>query len=117
MTTTDDFLQAIAVHGLDGVPSGSVSLSQGVGAGELGWEWGNARRWVDADVLVPTDYLDDVITNRRADGATRLAPEIRPGFDRRFAKSVTLRSAAGPERVRTGAPDRPSMIGASLVRG
>ena len=173
MTTTDDFLRAIAVHGLDGVPSGSVSLSptrdewrqvaarlaverltgmaallhvkgvlrlddestqelaeldarwsahtlaaedvqlslartltadgipfrilKGSALAELAWEWGEARRWVDADVLVPTDHLDDVITNCRADGATRLAPEIRPGFDRRFAKSVTLRSAAGPE--------------------
>ena len=32
-----------------------------------------------------------------ADGATRAVPELRPGFDRRFAKSVTLRSELGPE--------------------
>lgn len=173
MTTTAEFVRAIAVHGLDGVPSGSVSLSptrdewldvagrlpserltgmaallhgkgvlrlddestqelaqldarwsaitlaaedaqlslarslesadipyrilKGSALAELAWQWGEARRWVDADVLVPSDRLDDVVSRCVAEGAVRSVPEIRPGFDRRFAKSVTLRSAAGPE--------------------
>ncbi len=70
---------------------------KGSALAELTWQWGEARRWVDADVLVPSDRLDEVVALCLADGATRPVPELRPGFDRRFAKSVTLRSAAGPE--------------------
>lgn len=70
---------------------------KGTALAELTWQWGEARRWVDADVLVPSDRLDAVVSLCLAAGATRPVPELRPGFDHRFAKSVTLRSAAGPE--------------------
>lgn len=77
-----------------GIPS---RVLKGTALAELSWMWGEARRWVDADVLVPSDRLEDVVELCTAQGATRPVPELRPGFDRRFAKSVTLRSAAGPE--------------------
>ena len=70
---------------------------KGTALAELGWRWGEARRWVDADVLVPGDRIDEVVRWLEQAGAQRHVPALRPGFDRRFAKSVTLRSAAGPE--------------------
>jgi len=91
----EDVLLAV-VRTLDdaGIPH---RVLKGPALAELAWRWGEARRWVDADVLVPADRLDEVIDRCMADGATRSVPELRPGFDQRFAKSVTLRSELGPE--------------------
>jgi hypothetical protein len=49
------------------------------------------RPFRDVDLLVPSSALDRVVGALLADGATRPVPEVRHGFDRRFAKSVTLR--------------------------
>jgi len=49
------------------------------------------RSYRDVDVLVRSDDIAAVVELLRRDGATRLQPELRPGYDRRFAKSVTLR--------------------------
>lgn len=77
-----------------GIP---LRVLKGVATAELAWRWGEARRWVDADVLVPGERMDEAVAICRARGASRPIPELRSGFDRRFAKSVTLRSAEGPE--------------------
>ncbi|WP_436796302.1 nucleotidyltransferase family protein [Actinospongicola halichondriae] len=70
---------------------------KGSALAELSWTIGEARRWVDADVLVPSDRFDEVIALCLEDGAIRPVSELRAGHDRRFAKSVTLRSSLGPE--------------------
>lgn len=49
------------------------------------------RSYRDVDVLVPSDSIDDAVQLLVRNGATRAQPELRPGYDRRFAKSVTLR--------------------------
>ena len=49
------------------------------------------RSFRDLDMLIPGPDMDDAVALCEAQGATRLQPELRPGFDARFAKSVTLR--------------------------
>jgi hypothetical protein len=53
------------------------------------------RPFVDVDLLVPAHALATVVARCERGGATRLLPELRRGFDRRFAKSVTLRHPSG----------------------
>ena len=48
------------------------------------------RSYGDIDVLVRSRDIDRTITTLLAAGATRPAAELRPGFDRRFSKGVTL---------------------------
>lgn len=48
------------------------------------------RSTSDVDVLVAGDDLDRAVGALSADGATRQFPQRRPGWDRRFAKSVTM---------------------------
>jgi hypothetical protein len=55
------------------------------------------RPFIDVDLLVPGDALDDVVARCERAGAERLVPQLRPGFDRQFAKSVTLRHPSGTE--------------------
>ena len=55
------------------------------------------RPFRDVDVLVPSASIDQVVQALMGDGATRPVPELRRGFDRRFAKSVTLRHPDGIE--------------------
>ena len=50
-----------------------------------------ARSFRDVDVLVPSDDIDETVERLMVLGATRAQPELRPGYDRRFSKSVTLR--------------------------
>ncbi len=49
------------------------------------------REFRDVDVLVPASQIDRAVAALTGAGAMRLQPELRPGFDRRFAKSVTMR--------------------------
>lgn len=49
------------------------------------------RSFRDVDVLVAGDDIDAAVQLFMAGGATRPQPELRPGYDARFAKSVTLR--------------------------
>lgn len=56
------------------------------------------RFFGDVDVLVRSEDLAHALAMLMATfGATRQVPEIRPGYDRRFTKSVTLRCADGLE--------------------
>ena len=50
-----------------------------------------ARSFRDVDVLVPSTDMDESVERLMAIGATRAQPELRPGYDRRFSKSVTLK--------------------------
>jgi len=51
------------------------------------------RHYYDIDLLAPTADFDDAVDALCAAGFRRRSPPPRPGFDRRFAKSVTLRSS------------------------
>jgi len=55
------------------------------------------RSFADLDLLVASADLDRAVRALQACGATRPWPERRRGFDRRFAKSVTLTSGEGIE--------------------
>ncbi|MEO7572230.1 MAG: nucleotidyltransferase family protein [Acidimicrobiales bacterium] len=55
------------------------------------------RTFVDIDVLVPSDRLDDAEGALLGAGHQRNQPDPHPGFSRRYAKSVTLRAGDGVE--------------------
>jgi hypothetical protein len=55
------------------------------------------RCYGDIDLLVPGRDVDRTVALLEADGCRRPYPEIRPGFDRRFGKSVTLIRPDGVE--------------------
>lgn len=61
------------------------------------WPAPELRPFVDFDLLVRSEDLDDVVAICNQLGATRLQPELRQGFDRRFAKGVTMRGPSGIE--------------------
>ena len=49
------------------------------------------RDFGDLDLLVPADQMDAAVATLLADGFERCFPQVSADFDRRFAKSVTLR--------------------------
>jgi Uncharacterised nucleotidyltransferase len=51
------------------------------------------RHYYDIDLLAPTQQFDDAVNALCAAGFNRRSPPPRPGYDGRFAKSVTLRSS------------------------
>jgi hypothetical protein len=51
----------------------------------------------DVDLLVANDDWYLAVRALEGDGARRVLPEVRPGFDRRFGKDATLRSRGGWE--------------------
>lgn len=55
------------------------------------------RSYGDNDVLVPSERYDEVVALLSVNGYTRQTLEARPGFERRFAKGVTLRGQDGDE--------------------
>lgn len=55
------------------------------------------RSFADLDLLVRAEHIDRAVAVLSGHGATRPRPERRPGFDRRFAKSVTMTCPDGVE--------------------
>lgn len=55
------------------------------------------RSFADLDLLVREAHLEKAVAALERDGSTRPWAERRPGFDRRFAKSVTLTHPQGIE--------------------
>lgn len=51
------------------------------------------RAFGDNDVLVRSEQFDEAMAALGAAGYARYWPELRPGFDRRFSKGVTLRDS------------------------
>lgn len=49
------------------------------------------RSFRDVDLLVPSTEISRAVSLLMREGADRLQPELRPGYDTRFAKSVTMR--------------------------
>ena len=57
----------------------------------------SVRSFADIDLLVAGEDVDRAVAVIEDHGATRPWPERRPGYDRRFAKSVTLTCRDGVE--------------------
>ena len=75
-----------------------VVVLKGSAHAHLLYEEPGLRHFGDVDVLVPSErIMDAVAVLERERGATRQVPEVRPGFDRRFAKGVTLEDPDGTE--------------------
>ena len=55
------------------------------------------RSFIDVDLLIRPEQWYATILALEAVGETRVLPELRPGFDRRFGKEATLRSRLGVE--------------------
>ena len=68
---------------------------KGSAAAQLDWSIPDRRRHIDTDLLVRGDDLAGVVAIAKRVGASRRVPELRPGFDQRFAKSVTMDSSRG----------------------
>jgi hypothetical protein len=82
---------------LEGAGLAMVAL-KGSALAHLAYPDPSWRFFGDVDVLVRSDQLAAALeTLTAAFDAVRQVPEVRPGYDRRFAKSVTLRSADGLE--------------------
>jgi hypothetical protein len=76
----------------EGVP---FRVLKGSAAAQLDWSIPDRRRHIDTDLLVRGDDLARVVAIAERMGASRRIPELRPGFDHRFAKSVTMDSSRG----------------------
>ena len=81
-----DAAAALAAAGID------HRVLKGPVFAHLHWPRPELRTFVDADLLVRSSDLDRAVALVADLGCTRLWPELRPGFDRRFGKSVTMRS-------------------------
>lgn len=55
------------------------------------------REFGDVDLLIHPDDIDHAVTVLVGHGFTRRYPEPRPGFDRRFTKSVSMEGPKGRE--------------------
>lgn len=75
-----------------GVPT---RMLKGLALGHLSYPEPEQRPTGDVDVLVPSARFDEAIAALTAAGARRVLPELRPGFDRRFTKAVTMTAADG----------------------
>lgn len=62
------------------------------------------RDFGDLDLLVPADQMDVAVATLLADGFERCFPQVSADFDRRFAKSVTMRRRFGGDWGKREAP-------------
>ncbi|TPW13682.1 MAG: hypothetical protein FD127_1867 [Acidimicrobiaceae bacterium] len=53
------------------------------------------RPYVDVDILVPSESFASAVAALETVGVTRVLPELRADFDRRFGKGATLRAPHG----------------------
>lgn len=80
-------LDALAVLDDARVPA---RVLKGPAAAHLDYEDPQLRQFGDIDLLLPGPSFDQGIAALVGAGAVRPVPELRPGFDRRFGKGVTL---------------------------
>lgn len=55
------------------------------------------RTWSDVDVLIAPEHIDRAVEVLEVEGSVRRYAEARPGWDRRFGKSIELVGADGVE--------------------
>lgn len=92
-------LEQLLVRLVDGLDGADVDyrVLKGPAYARLVYPDPALRPFGDIDILVPGDQLDLAATVLKTTGAWRPVPELRPGFDRRFGKGATFRTAAGHE--------------------
>ncbi len=78
----------------EGIP---VRVLKGSAAAHLDYPEPSLRTFGDIDLLVPGDAFDEAVACLRRQGHVRIHPEPRPGFDRRFSKGTSFRTADGLE--------------------
>lgn len=74
-----------------------VRVLKGSAVGHLDYPDPALRTFGDIDLLVPGERFDAAVACLQAQGHTRLYPQPRPGFDRRFGKGTSFRTADGLE--------------------
>lgn len=77
-----------------GVP---VRVLKGSAVAHLDYPDPTMRTFGDVDVLVPGEWFDAAVDCLDRQGHTRLHPQPRPGFDRRFSKGTSFRTTDGLE--------------------
>lgn len=70
---------------------------KGSAVARLDYPFPEQRAFADLDILVPAGRLEAALDVADRLGYARYRPELRAGFDRRFAKSVTLAHPDGHE--------------------
>lgn len=83
---------AVTVLAAAGVPT---RVLKGLALAHLSYREPEQRPTGDVDLLVPSEHIDRAVATLAETGATRVWPELRPGFDRRFTKAVTMIAADG----------------------
>jgi hypothetical protein len=68
---------------------------KGVATAQLDHRRPELRQYGDGDLLVATDRFANAARALEAGGFRRLVPELRPGIDRRFGKSITFADEHG----------------------
>jgi hypothetical protein len=72
-----------------------VRIAKGVALAHTVYPEPGARVFADVDLFVPPTSIDVAVEVLRDElGAQRALPELRPGFDREFAKEVMLKTSA-----------------------
>ncbi len=87
-------LEALGVLDAAGVPA---RVLKGPAVAHLDYDDPQLRQFGDVDLLLPGHAFNAGIAALLGAGATRPVPELRPGFDRRFGKGVTLVWPGGAE--------------------
>lgn len=92
-------LESIAVSVTDAFQSAGVPvrLLKGLAVAHLDEADPSLRCFHDIDLLVPSERLRAAVSVLSAAGYERDLPERRSGFDRRFAKEVTMTGSRGRE--------------------
>lgn len=87
----------IDVHAVLSGAAIDVRVLKGPALSRTVYEDPQRRTFVDVDVLVPSARFNDAVAALTAAGYRRRRPQLRAGFDERFAKTVTMVDAAGRE--------------------
>lgn len=77
-----------------GIP---VRALKGTAVGHLDYPDPSMRAFGDIDLMVPGSGFDDAVELLLEQGHRRAYPQPRPGFDRRFSKGASFRTADGLE--------------------
>ena len=87
--------QLLRVEGILSRADVPVRVLKGSAVAHLDYPDPRLRPFIDVDLLVRSADFDTAVTTLRAAGLSRVYPEPRPGFDRRFGKGGNFRGPDG----------------------
>lgn len=92
-------LEQLLLHTVDLLDRSDVPyrVLKGTAHGHLDYPDVGMRTFGDIDLLVPGTHFDTAVEIFAGQGHLRLHPQPRPGFDRRFSKGTSFRTADGLE--------------------